>query len=630
MQTVYVSGRQRMILQPQDMIGSGGEGNVFRAMVGGSSMAIKIYHTRSDQRVRKLESLVSMTLLPDEVVVPRHLVHDEHGQVVGYTMRLLSPGQEVLETLSDRKFRESNGITTTDVVDIHLGIQRVLKRLHGQGVIVGDLNSRNELYLGTRVSLIDADSFQVGRYPCEVATEKCLHPRLYGVDLSLRPVFECRDDWYAFCVLLFSSLLLVHPYGGAHRTLRTIPKRAMQKVTVLDPGVVYPLAAISPEIVSDELLHLFSQVFAKGTDLVEVSEALLLEYRAALVECPACHTMYPNSRKKCPGCAAVNRILQAFKATVSGVKVLELFSAHGPFVFFKLVETTMYGVAIESGQAVLYSKLQMEAARRVVLFPAVKGARYDVFGSTLVVNIAPYSSPSELLLYDISGVAVKLIGRTMTDGLAGRSAVFRGSSDFLYRTIGGVILRSQLRGGNLLDTTVATGMEHQTWFDVTTEAGRELLFGYYRVYEKYQWFMLLDGSYRFVEIANLDKGESQVDRAVRFSRSSMIVLRRTKMGGQDFCRIDMVDIASGKVVSSRKVEVSASPHFANIHNSAYSQGVVLVPGLDGLVAENAQTGNMKVFPETANILSSDSQLWPYDGGVLVVTRDRVYKLTLQK
>jgi hypothetical protein len=632
MPTVIVrSTNQRLVLRPQDMLGSGGEGSVFRASVAGVPKAVKVYHNLTARRADKLAALTVMaTGFPSEVVSPQELVLDDYShKPVGFTMRLLATGQQELETLANRKLRAQNGVTTLDVVDIYINLADVLRKLHARGVLVGDLNPFNEFYLNKLVSLIDADSFQFGSWPCEVATERCLNPRLYSVNLAQRPVFKDLDDWYAFNVLLFNSLLLVHPYGGAHRSLRTIPARALKHVSVFDPSVVYPTAAYSPQIVSDELLQVFDQVFTQG-DVSEINEKLLLEYKADLVECSVCHTWFPNARKKCPACDAFNRRVQVLKTLVAGVKALELFAAQGSFVFFKLVGTTMYGIAIETGQAVLYTKKQLDISQRTVLFQAVKGARYDVFDDTLVVAASPYSSPSELQLFDVSQPIPRPIVQTVTDTYENRSAVFRGSADALYRTVGGVILRGRLQNNQLIDELAASSMEHQTWFDAASDSDREVVLGYFRVFDKYRWFLLYNGNYKLVQIADLEGCESMQNRSIRFSKSTVLILRRTRLSKVEYCRLDVVDLVDGQVISSRRVVVADNPHLANINSVAYHQGVLLAPGTTGLVAENASTGSKREYPETASFLASDSQLWPYDGGVLVVMGSHVIKLSLNR
>lgn len=624
-------GGRRINLRPQDVLGSGGEGMVFRALHGNTEVAVKIYQDPTPRKSAKLKDLQKLAgSLPDEVLVPLELVWDARvDKVIGFAMRLLLPGQQVFETLISRRHRETYGINTREVTDLYIRLYGVLQALHKVGMIVGDLSSYNVLYKIPEIALIDADSFQFGLYPCEVATERFLNPRLYGINLSLKPCFEEQDDWYSFLVLFFSSILLVHPYGGAHRTIRTITKRALSRLTVIDPSVTYPVVAYPPKIVSDELMQLFCETFKSGK--LRVPDLRLFEeYRTDLINCPKCDLWYPFRLKNCPGCQAQNLKAQVLKVQVSGVSVSEIFSAPGPFVFLKIVDSTIYGVAIEQGEAVLYLKEQLAKTRKIALFKAAWGARYDIFAKYLVVCPDPYEEMPKLYLFDISQAKPAHITTTVTERFGDRGGVFRGTARYLYRQVGGVLLRGNIpQGKDLAESVTCLVTEKQTWFDAAPDSDQELLFGFYRTFDKYDWFILLNGVQKPVKIPDLEKGESLVDRSIRFSSSSILLLRRTRKAGEDFCRIDMVGLEDN-TVSSRRVSLLNSPQYANIHNLAYARGTILIPENSGLLAENAKNGNQKSFPATANFVDDQSQIWPWENGILVVSGNKVIKIVMGK
>jgi len=98
----------------------------------------------------------------------------------------------------------------------------------------------------------------------------------------------------------------------------------------------------------------------------------------------------------------------------------------------------------------------------------------------------------------------------------------------------------------------------------------------------------------------------------------------------EFCRLDVIDVQSASVTSSRRVSLTNNPHFTNIHKIAYARGTILIPGPDGLLAENAKTGIQKSFPDTASYVGGGSQIWPHDNGILVVFSDRVIKILIRK
>jgi F0F1-type ATP synthase epsilon subunit len=150
-------------------------------------------------------------------------------------------------------------------------LAETLAALHAAHVVVGDLNDANVLMCptagqavgprtravtgaqhGEQIRLVDADSMQFGSFPCTVAHERFVDPRLFGADFSTGP-FDTASDWYALCVLWFQSLAGVHPYGGTHPKYATLVRRAEARHSVLRGDVTLarrnePLHALAPEL----------------------------------------------------------------------------------------------------------------------------------------------------------------------------------------------------------------------------------------------------------------------------------------------------------------------------------------------------------------------------------------------
>lgn len=629
MTEVVIAGR-RVNLEAQNVLGSGGEGTVTLVSFGGRDFAVKVYHDPTLRRQAKLVDLQKLTgRLPPEVIAPLELAWDPLGrQVVGFAMRLLPPGQQPLEMLMKPAFREKTGINNKNVADLYLKLYEVLGKIHQAGMVVGDENSYNLLFKLPEVALIDADSYQFGPYPCEVATERFLNPRLYGMNFSLKPVFQVLDDWYSYLVLLFTSLLLVHPYGGAHRQVQSLGKRALSHITVLDQSVKYPAAAYPPQVLTDDLMQVFETTFAKG--IIRIPDRKVLEkYRDELIGCPKCDFWYPRHLRNCPKCTAQNLKAMIIKVQIAGLNLSEIFEAQGPFAFAKTIDRTIYAVAIEQGSAVLYMKESLIKARRLDLFKVPRKARFDVFDHFLVVCPDPYAEQPLLEIYDLLKTSVAKVTSTVTERFGSRGDVFRGSARYLYRQVGGVVLKGSIPFGHDLAETVACMVtEHQSWFDVAADPSQELLCGFWRTFNKYDWFVLSDGVQKKVKVADLDAGEALVDRSVRFSASSVLILRQTRQKGEDYCRIDVVNLGNMSL-NSRRVRVLDNPQLGNIHNLAFAHGVMLIPQTNGLLAENVQTGGQRLFPQTANYVDEQSYLWPFEDGVLVVSGQRVYKLVIK-
>jgi hypothetical protein len=295
---VLVNGT-RVRLDDRDLLGVGGEGRVFRA----GNQALKLFFTMTDARKKKLSAFPAG--LPDAVVGPLALCTDARGEVVGYAMHALEHAVDI-HRLGQRKWRDANA-TANDVLATFRDLSTTVRQLHARGIVVGDLNDGNVVLTPStsqpsfRPWLIDADSMQFGSFPCTVAHERFLDPRLYGVDLAATGALSRESDFYALAVMLFASLLFVHPFGGAHASYPTMLRRAEARHSVLRGDVKLPSSATRPDVLPDDVLAWFTKVFDR--DAREALPAALLETRFTRCACGVEH-----ARRACPACTVAAAI----------------------------------------------------------------------------------------------------------------------------------------------------------------------------------------------------------------------------------------------------------------------------------------------------------------------------------
>ncbi|MEO6576479.1 MAG: hypothetical protein ABIP89_21695, partial [Polyangiaceae bacterium] len=258
----YMIGGDRVDLGNATLLGTGGEGTVY----GWKGRAVKIFHPIAQGLTAKEEATQTTALaakiekirafpspLPGCVAAPIELVRTDHGDVAGFVMNAVAGGTEALR-LGQRRWREGR-VSNAGVVEIMKDAHATLRALHARGIVVGDLNDGNIIVSAkNKAHFIDCDSMQFGIHRCVVGHERFLDPRLYGVDLMARQAFSDGTDWYAFAVMLFTSLLYVHPYGGQHPTHRTLLRRAEARHSVFRSDVTYPKAGAHFRILPDPLL----------------------------------------------------------------------------------------------------------------------------------------------------------------------------------------------------------------------------------------------------------------------------------------------------------------------------------------------------------------------------------------
>ena len=291
-------GTERVRLSDRDLLGVGGEARVYRC---GPTRAAKVYHpTLSPPALaRRIEKLRHFPRgLPPELSAPLALARDaQTDSPVGFVMPLVA-GEEI-RRLGKRSWRDGR-VSSASVNGLFQRLAGVLGGLHRAGVVVGDLNDGNVLFeahqpRGPIPWLIDADSVQFGAYPCPVAHPLFLDPDLFSVDLAAAPAFKPANDWHAFAVLFFQSLLYVHPYGGVHPTLPTLLRRAEARVTVLDADVSLPKVAAPPAVLPEPLKSWLEGVLGRGEREAPSADVFGAAWRR-------CRCGIEHARSLCPEC----------------------------------------------------------------------------------------------------------------------------------------------------------------------------------------------------------------------------------------------------------------------------------------------------------------------------------------
>lgn len=609
----------------RSVLGSGGEGTVFKVLYRGRYGALKIYENPTRERSQKLQAYETLSpKFPDRVIAPEVMARSTRGMIIGFFMPILTGSFEELSSLSSRKYRTSFGITTRHVAQTFLDGIPTLNAVHKQGFIVGDLNDRNELRGDSNKMLwIDVDSYQFGGYPCPVATETFLDPALYGIDLSLRPVFTEGNDWYSFAVMLFKSLLLVHPYGGTHKTVDGLMKRATKRITVFDPGVTYPVIGISPDLLSDDLHVVFEDYFRKGVRN-PFPERSLRDYLDSLIECKSCGTNYPSTKGNCPVCSAKTLVvIQAPRVTTKGVEVIELLRVNGQILFTRVVGDEVRVIALEGKKVVYYSKRPGLTQGRRELFDNIPGARFEMSQAELFVNL-----PGSLDILVINLADGRILGKIQTEEFVPmRRAIFRASDEYIYRLSGGRLMQGRLMTGRMEEKVIRQVMDDQTWFWVDTASEAQSIFGFFQVLRQQMFWMVRSGSHFDVEIPQLEPTENVIDISAKFSSRGVYLIRKTKDGGKVYIRRDLVD-EEGKVIFTSRMEETGHPN-PSAHGQAYGTGVVLHPTDGGVMQEEVVSGRTKIFDGTKGFVDSGDILFRLGQSLVVAKSDHVLQITMK-
>jgi len=618
MQVIYQG--TPITIDPKKSIGSGGEANI----VVHGNVAFKIYHQPTAERAKKLQDFLSHRFaFPVNVMAPIDNLYDNRNKVIGFAMGIADNCKDI-RNLSVTKFRSVQQITTNHVVDCFTQTKTTLDSIHDLGIIVGDFNDLNILFdITTYVPIyIDVDSFQFDSYPCIVGTEDFIDPSLYGVDLTKKPMFTQQTDWYSFAVILFKSLFFVHPYGGIQQQHKTLFTRAQNNVWVFDKSVTYPVMGKKPETISDELLTYFSEIFCHG-QRPNLPITLLQSLQNSFIECSACKTFYHNSRGTCPQCMQVTPQITANLSKVKMTKQVgkeqcvasTLFQIEGTILFTKVINDTIVVISYD-GKNTNLSLVTKNSENTITLWQGFqKDFRYEYFLPHYLV----VAQNTKVLIFDVSNKSIKHVGSTSTM-LYRNEPVITCDNDGFYRLTNNTIMRGSIVGGNnFIETDIMSSIENQTWI----QAGKYLNFGFYRIFEKYQFFIFTP-TVRY-EIKLPDLPGQVIDMDVITSVNSVLLLRKNIHNGRTYSHWHIID-DKGKILETKSEESISSELLSNIYGKTFAGSNLIHPTDSGIAIE--KHGNVSVKASTASYVNDSSQLMLYTQGILSILTNKIIYLEL--
>lgn len=583
---------RRLKLGPKDLIGQGGEASVYRA----GPHALKIFSgDAATRRAKETKVRAFPRAVPAFVLAPLGPVTDPHQEFLGYGMNLLDGAVDV-RCYGDRKYREAK-VPQAEAAALLAQIGGRLGELHRAGLVVGDLNDGNVLVKDRTPYFIDADSYQFGTHLCTVAHERFLDPRLYGAELSRQQAFSQDSDWYAFDVLVYSSLLFVHPYGGVLAGAPTLLRRAEARSSLLRAGVKLPRSALIPECLSEALLERFLDTFERDRrgpfPLTLLGEPWV-----------RCSCGLEHQRRSCPACRTAAVVIAPIERRAGRVVATRVFRTDGAIL----------QASFQAGLKILYRDASGELRREDgAAVPDVAGASYAIAGASTVV--ATEARVAELRDGRVWATAPKSLcfGRPLVAATGSR--LFRMEDDWL---IDG---RSGARLGSIL--------ENATWI----AAGEDRGIGLYRVGKLTCCFSFGGGAgLSPVELPSIE-GRLQSAHAC-FDAAHTLLILETMVSGQRSIRLHLLD-ARGAHLASASGPFGSADHLGEPGSFALFSGRILRATDRGLRAVDVDRalGTLspgRLFPDTEPFLSSDSELLAGPGGsVFVVGLKEIVELRLE-
>lgn len=293
----------------------GGEGYIYEY----NGKIIKTFKPHIDiaTKERKVNALMK-TSLPKAVITPIDTVLDMYGRFIGYCMEKVTG--EKIEWFKNKKYVISHDIDTKLVLEILVKTKKILKKIHKNGIVIGDLNAKNILFdYSGNVFIIDCDSWSVAGENCSVAMEIFKDPKVK------RDRFTEESDNYSFMVIAWICLTRVHPFGGVMNPDIDILERMEKELSVIDrTGIKLPRVTKSWKGFSPDLVSEFKSVFEGG---VRTLSGNMEDMLANLTQCKKDREYYYSKFSSCPYCdsnAQVNK-KPVSQGSVGGLKLYAIY-----------------------------------------------------------------------------------------------------------------------------------------------------------------------------------------------------------------------------------------------------------------------------------------------------------------
>lgn len=250
---VTVKGKGPVNLTKNDYKGSGGEGTVYCK----NGVGYKIYHNPNKivppAKIQELRQIA----LPN-VLAPMDILLGTGGTPIGFTMPYVD-NVEFLCKLFVRSYRDKNGLSPQDMMNLVKAMQETLMKIHKQGFLVVDYNEMNFLVsLDFKIPYhIDVDSYKTPSFP-PTALMESVRDRF-----SPKSKFTELTDWFSWAVVTFQLYMGVHPFKGRHPQYK--PKEWMRmmddNVSVFYPNVRLPANTQDWAVIPKRHLEWYKKVF---------------------------------------------------------------------------------------------------------------------------------------------------------------------------------------------------------------------------------------------------------------------------------------------------------------------------------------------------------------------------------
>jgi DNA-binding helix-hairpin-helix protein with protein kinase domain len=221
----------------EQLLGAGGQGEVYRVRIQGASFALKWYYreTATPDQWDMLRTLIDSGPPDSRFLWPTALVIEDSKTGWGYLMALREPQYKGIADLLLRNVTPTfRGLSTACI-----NLADAFLQLHAKGLCYRDISMGNVFFHPSSgsVRVCDNDNVGVNGGPTQIlGTPRFMAPEVVrGETLP-----STQTDLYSLAVLLFLMLVFHHPLDGRReQAIHCLNRAAMEHLYGTDPVFIF-------------------------------------------------------------------------------------------------------------------------------------------------------------------------------------------------------------------------------------------------------------------------------------------------------------------------------------------------------------------------------------------------------
>lgn len=237
----------------QELLGSGGQGEVYKVTYSGEDYALKWYfpHTATESQRKSIERLIEDGAPSQSFLWPFELVKSDSSGSYGYLMPLREARFKSFTDIVNGRTDPSFEVLIT----IGLNLVECFHKLHGSGLCYRDISFGNGFFDEDTGEVVICDNDNVSAN--NIQSESVLGtPDFMAPEVVLRKARPSREtDYFSLSVLLFYLFHIAHPLLGRKvLSIRSWDLPAREKLFGSEPLFIFDPTDNSNHALSDSRL----------------------------------------------------------------------------------------------------------------------------------------------------------------------------------------------------------------------------------------------------------------------------------------------------------------------------------------------------------------------------------------